>query len=226
MVKLSEAAENRSTLRCTACGVECDAPCECGAPFQLLRPGQAAFIAVTAHPERSDRALASQLGVDHKTVAAAREATGENSPVERIGLDGKARRLPANEQTVTYVNVKGDMVTATATTRWPPNQGERYVGPWPPSRMKPKPAPLIDHGCGRGPHLPLDDNQIVTLWLRPLWRIQGWVRDEDHKKLSPEEANRLRKEIRKTIKVLNKALSELDAIAPETATDKRSAVVN
>jgi hypothetical protein len=53
---------------------------------------------VAAHPEKSDRALAKQAGVDHKTMAKARrkaEATGEASPVEkRVGADGKARKQP------------------------------------------------------------------------------------------------------------------------------------
>src|SRR5262249_15998239 len=51
-----------------------------------------------AQPEKSDRALAKQAGVDHKTIAKARrkaESTGESSPVEkRVGADGKARKRP------------------------------------------------------------------------------------------------------------------------------------
>jgi hypothetical protein len=43
----------------------------------------------------SDRAIAKAIGVDHKTVGKARrETTGDDSPVERIGLDGKTRKLP------------------------------------------------------------------------------------------------------------------------------------
>jgi hypothetical protein len=50
--------------------------------------------AVAANPEKSDRAIAAEIGVDHKTVSKARKATGDHSPVERVGLDGKVRRLP------------------------------------------------------------------------------------------------------------------------------------
>jgi hypothetical protein len=41
----------------------------------------------------SDRAIAADIGVDHKTVGTARKKlTGEHSPVEkRVGRDGKAR---------------------------------------------------------------------------------------------------------------------------------------
>jgi len=56
---------------------------------------------VAAQPEKSDRQLAKQAGVDHKTIAKARrkaEATGEASPVEkRVGADGKARQQPATK---------------------------------------------------------------------------------------------------------------------------------
>jgi len=49
--------------------------------------------------KKSDRQIANQFRVDHKTVGAIRkamEATGEVSPVEkRVGKDGKARKQPA-----------------------------------------------------------------------------------------------------------------------------------
>src|SRR6516165_1381589 len=52
-------------------------------------------------PERSDRAIAAELGIDHKTVSAVRkqvEATGEFSPVERRkGRDGKIRSQPTRK---------------------------------------------------------------------------------------------------------------------------------
>jgi hypothetical protein len=78
------------TLRCTGCGAENASPCGCGVGFELLRPGKAAELFVKEHPQKTDRAIAAEIGVDHKTVAAARQAVGENSPTEtRIGQDGK-----------------------------------------------------------------------------------------------------------------------------------------
>ncbi|UPJ25900.1 hypothetical protein [Bradyrhizobium sp. CW1] len=54
-----------------------------------------ARAAIAAHPQKSDRAIAEEIGVDHKTVAKARARTGDHSPVEkRIGKDGKARKMP------------------------------------------------------------------------------------------------------------------------------------
>lgn len=57
---------------------------------------QAAAKALAKNPEKSDRAIAKDLGITHPTVAKARqEATGNNLPVERrIGRDGRARRPP------------------------------------------------------------------------------------------------------------------------------------
>jgi|SRR5262249_30977300 len=47
-----------------------------------------------ANPEKSDRAIAKELGVSHPTVAKARASTGNSLPVDkRIGLDGKARKV-------------------------------------------------------------------------------------------------------------------------------------
>ncbi|UPK31756.1 hypothetical protein IVB18_25845 [Bradyrhizobium sp. 186] len=58
-----------------------------------------AKAAIAAHPQKSDRAIAEEIGVDHKTVAKARARTGDHSPVEkRIGKDGKARKMPEPKQ--------------------------------------------------------------------------------------------------------------------------------
>jgi hypothetical protein len=82
---------------CTACGSEANASCNCGKPYVPKR--QRAAEAIVANPQKSDRAIAADIGVDHKTVGAARrELTGEHSPVEREGLDGKVRRLPVREE--------------------------------------------------------------------------------------------------------------------------------
>jgi hypothetical protein len=53
----------------------------------------AAAKAVEAHPEKSDRAIAAEIGVAPNTVKAAR--TAQNCAVKkRTGLDGKARKQP------------------------------------------------------------------------------------------------------------------------------------
>jgi hypothetical protein len=78
---------------CTACGAEADASCNCGKPYVPAK--ERAAKAVAENPQKSDRAIAAEIGVSHPTVAKARkESTGNDLPVgePRIGLDGKARK--------------------------------------------------------------------------------------------------------------------------------------
>jgi hypothetical protein len=74
------------------CGAQARTGCDCGKPY--ISKVDQATQAVKANPERSDRAIAKDIGVDHKTVAKARQATGERSPIQRTGLDGKTRKVP------------------------------------------------------------------------------------------------------------------------------------
>lgn len=85
-----------SQLRCPGCYATVDARCDCGLSYAYVPAGVAAAKAVAANPDKSDRAIAADLGVDHKTVGKQRKATGEKSPVDekRKGLDGKDRRVP------------------------------------------------------------------------------------------------------------------------------------
>ena len=48
-------------LECSACGATTDAACDCGASYTPA--GARAAKAVAANPERSDRAIAAELGV-------------------------------------------------------------------------------------------------------------------------------------------------------------------
>jgi hypothetical protein len=82
-------------LECSACGAGGEASCTCGAPY--LPAGQRAVEAVKANPEKSNRAIAGELGVSKDTVRRAR--TGASAPVDkRVGLDGKTRRLPTRQE--------------------------------------------------------------------------------------------------------------------------------
>lgn len=83
-------------MACTACGSEANASCNCGKPYVPKK--QQAREAIAANPHKSDRAIAADIGVGKDTVRRAREETGACAPVEREGLDGKVRRLPAREE--------------------------------------------------------------------------------------------------------------------------------
>jgi hypothetical protein len=53
-----------------------------------------AIQAVTANPEKSDRAIAKDIGASPTTVGKARELSTTGQLETRTGLDGKARKLP------------------------------------------------------------------------------------------------------------------------------------
>ncbi len=81
---------------CSACGV--DAGCNCGAP--LMSKSQRATEAIAASPQKSNRAIAEEVGVSEGTVRTARRSTAKDYAVEddtRIGIDGKRRRMPVRE---------------------------------------------------------------------------------------------------------------------------------
>jgi hypothetical protein len=66
-------------LRCIKCGIGAKAPCGCGAHFVSERPTltkatalERAAAAVAAHPEKSNRVLAAEIGVGAETVRRAR----------------------------------------------------------------------------------------------------------------------------------------------------------
>jgi hypothetical protein len=81
---------------CTGCGAEANASCNCGMDYKPK--SVRAREAVEANPEKSDRAIAKEVGVSQPTVSKARkelEATDKQLSVqERTGLDGKTRKLP------------------------------------------------------------------------------------------------------------------------------------
>jgi hypothetical protein len=81
-------------LSCSACGAAGYAACDCGAPY--LPAATRAAKAIAENPNKSDRAIAAEIGVSDRTVNRARNATATHDAVEtRIGLDGKARKQPA-----------------------------------------------------------------------------------------------------------------------------------
>jgi hypothetical protein len=81
---------------CQNCGAAARAACNCGVAY--VPAGERAAAAVAANPEKSDRAIAEEIGTSHTTVQNARKATGNLLPVEkRTGRDGKKRKQPARK---------------------------------------------------------------------------------------------------------------------------------
>jgi DNA-binding transcriptional MocR family regulator len=80
-------------MQCSACGAVGTAACDCGAPY--LPPAAIAANAIAADPNKSNRAIAEELGIGSTTVNRARGATAPNGAVEkRVGRDGRARKTP------------------------------------------------------------------------------------------------------------------------------------
>jgi hypothetical protein len=73
---------------CTGCGAETNATCNCGKPY--LPKAERARRAIEESREKSNVALAKEIGVDEKTIRKARAASDQSEPERRIGLDGKS----------------------------------------------------------------------------------------------------------------------------------------
>jgi hypothetical protein len=80
--------DTKLRLHCAKCGVMTEAKCGCGVGY--VTASNAAAAAVKANPEKSDRAIAAEIGVGLGTVQRARKAVDPNgSPEKRTGRDGK-----------------------------------------------------------------------------------------------------------------------------------------
>lgn len=90
-------------LECSSCGKNADAACDCGVAY--IPAGARAAAAVAANPEKSDRAIAVEIGVGNKTVSRARATVSRDTvetpaaePAKRVGRDGKARSMPKRKR--------------------------------------------------------------------------------------------------------------------------------
>jgi hypothetical protein len=71
----------RDRLECPKCHATTAVKCDCGVAYVYVSAGKRAAEAVAANPEKSDRAIAAEIGVSHPTVSKARrEATGKDLP--------------------------------------------------------------------------------------------------------------------------------------------------
>jgi hypothetical protein len=84
---------------CTGCGAEANASCNCGVSY--VPKAQRAAEAIKANPEKSDRAIAAEIGASPTTVGKAREQLSSGGQLEdapRTGLDGKTRKSKPMKQ--------------------------------------------------------------------------------------------------------------------------------
>lgn len=88
-------------LSCTGCGAEANASCDCGLSY--VPKAVRAAEAVRANPEKSDRAIAADLGIGATTVREARarhRAPEDDELEERIGRDGKSYSVKPRAQII------------------------------------------------------------------------------------------------------------------------------
>lgn len=101
-------------LACSACGSIAEASCDCGVPY--VPAGQRAIEAIRANPQKSDRAIAAELGIGNKTVSRARNAlVSDDTPDERVGRDGKS--YPVRPRIVREIVEEFDPELALAQTK-------------------------------------------------------------------------------------------------------------
>jgi len=98
----------KTKLVCSGCGAPGEGSCGCGASYVPWKE-KAAADAVAKSPEKSNRVIASEVGVDEKTVRKMRKkSTADRSAVEkRTGKDGKVRAMPKPAPPIKAVDEKG-----------------------------------------------------------------------------------------------------------------------
>jgi len=122
-------------------------------------------------PQRSNRQVAAELGVDHKTVAAAREdlaATGEIPQFDHtVGADGKSR--PAHRPKLTELDFgdDGDKATTDAAKNIRSKRAKK--------RRAARNAKLIEISNADAP-LP-EDRRYPVLYADPPWQYDHMISD-------------------------------------------------
>lgn len=81
---------------CTGCGSETNATCNCGKPY--LPAKRRAAEAIAANPQKSNRAIAEEIGVSEFSVRDARKSGAMDHAPEREGRDGKIYHLPQRQE--------------------------------------------------------------------------------------------------------------------------------
>lgn len=97
----------QNNLVCPKCGIH--AACRCG-----VAPITRAAYAIQQNPEKSDRAIADEIGVGNATVSRARrdQSTVSRDAVQkRTGRDGRARRRPTRKYS--SVDIANDLGSVT-----------------------------------------------------------------------------------------------------------------
>jgi hypothetical protein len=77
---------------CSDCGAKGEAGCDCGAGY--ISASAFAAKAIERNPEKSNRAIAEEIGVSYETVRRERPTDTNVSVEPRTGKDGRRRKMP------------------------------------------------------------------------------------------------------------------------------------
>lgn len=139
---------------CTGCGAEANASCNCGMAY--VPASQRAAEAVRANPEKSDRAIAADIGVSAMTVNRARSTVPNVTVEKRVGLDGKERRLP-------QIHSEDDILEAAKVIRA--------------ERLEEKRAEKIaatEQIAANNASIPVDARKYSAIYADPPWSFDVW----------------------------------------------------
>jgi hypothetical protein len=104
-------------LECSKCHAIAKVGCNCGVSYVYVKAGQRATEYVAAHPEKSDSAIAAEIGVSRPTVKRARKAVCTNVQTEKQpGKDGKL--YPTTKSRANKVEALAEAIKAK-TGHWP-----------------------------------------------------------------------------------------------------------
>ena len=100
---------------CTACGAEANASCTCGVAYtpKSIRAAEA----IKADPEKSDRAIAEEIGTSPTTVGKARQQVSTDwTPDQHVGRDGKSYPATAPRPRLpSYIPTQADTARGLTT---------------------------------------------------------------------------------------------------------------
>jgi hypothetical protein len=177
-------------LQCTKCGAEANASCNCGEPY---KPVEIAKEAIKASPQKSNRAIAKEIGVSEPTVRRAR-ASGD-APENVVGLDGKtykakgkpvAAPIPAKNmvQGIVPIEERAAQMAALADDQ-PPALAEPGGGAFDFVRFKQQLAELAQHVERL---TPAQAREVADLAESMSDGIRGVIYEDDQRKRAIKEA--------------------------------------
>jgi hypothetical protein len=114
-------------LRCTKCGVTQDAACDCGVPYDLIKPSALAKIGLYETPHAPNMVIARRMEVSESTVRKVREAEPDQTrfknerktpePIWNDERDAEMMRLLEEGYSYTDVGVKMDTTSGAISGR-------------------------------------------------------------------------------------------------------------